>query len=209
MRHLVVSILIFHPFQHAPASVVVKVGINIGQRYTVGVKETFEKQVVLDGVNLRYAQTIGHNRACGRPTSGANHHVQFVLCRVDKVLHDEEVARKTHCLHNVQLKVHTLAHFLCKRFAIQFLCPIVCQLSQIVGLKLYSIQLFVSAQFLNLSLALFGWQLVLSVFVGCELVVQFFFRYTLSPLFLRSEVFGYGEERHNGRMVYRIDFHLI
>ena len=118
VRHLVVSVLIFYPFQHAPASVIVEVGINIGQRDTVGVKETFEKQVVLDGVYLRYAQTISHNRACRRPTSRPNHHVQFVLRRVDKVLHDKEVAWKAHCFHNVQFKVHTFAHLLCKRLAI-------------------------------------------------------------------------------------------
>ena len=65
VRHLVVSVFVFHPFEHLSASVVIEVGIDIGQRYTVGVEETLKQKVVFNRVYLRNAQTVGHNRTGG------------------------------------------------------------------------------------------------------------------------------------------------
>ncbi len=59
MRDLLGTIFFRHVFQHLIATVIVKVDVDIGQRYTVGVEETFEKEVVLDGVNLGDAQAVG------------------------------------------------------------------------------------------------------------------------------------------------------
>ena len=101
---VLVAVFVFHPFQHTASSVVVEVGIDIGQRDTVGVQETLEQQVVFQRVDLGDAQTVGHHRACGRATAGTYHHAQLVAGRVDEVLHDEEVARETHRLHDVQLE---------------------------------------------------------------------------------------------------------
>ena len=42
------------------AAVVIEVNINIGERDTVGVEESFEEEVVFQGVNLRDAETIRH-----------------------------------------------------------------------------------------------------------------------------------------------------
>ena len=46
------TVLVHNPLQHLAAAIVVEVGIDIGQRDTVGVQETLEQQVVLQGVNL-------------------------------------------------------------------------------------------------------------------------------------------------------------
>ena len=110
MRHLVVSVLVLHPLEHLAASVVVEVGIDIGERDTVGVEKTFEQQVVLDRVDLGDAQAVGDNRSGCRSTAWTYHDAQLVLSRVDEVLHDEEVARETHRLHDVQLELHSLVH---------------------------------------------------------------------------------------------------
>ena len=128
MRHLVVTVLVLHPLEHLTASVVVEVGIDIGERDTVGIEETFEKQVVLDRVDLRDAQAVSHNRAGCRATTRTHHHAQLVLCRVDEVLHDEEVAREAHRLHNVQLELDALVHFVGERFAVESLRSVVGEL---------------------------------------------------------------------------------
>ena len=101
---VLVAVFVFHPFQHPSASVVVEVGIDIRQRNTVGIEETLEQQVILQRVNLGDAQTVGHHTSCSRATSRPHHHSQLVAGRVDEVLHDEEVARETHRLHDVQLE---------------------------------------------------------------------------------------------------------
>ena len=61
--NLVVSVFVLNPFKHLASSVVVEVGIDIGEGNTVGVKESFEKQVILDWVNLGNTQAIGNNRS--------------------------------------------------------------------------------------------------------------------------------------------------
>ena len=50
---VLMTILIFHPFQHASTTIVIKVGIDIGQRDTVWIQETLKQQVVFQWVNLR------------------------------------------------------------------------------------------------------------------------------------------------------------
>ena len=111
VRNLVVSVFVLNPFEHFAASVVIEVGIDIRERNTVGVKESFEKQVVLDWVNLGDAQAIGYNRSCRRTTSRAYHYAKFVTCRVDEILHNKEVTGEAHGLHDVQFELHTLVNF--------------------------------------------------------------------------------------------------
>ena len=108
---VLVTVLVLDPLQHTAAAVVVEVGIDIGQRDTVGVQETLEQQVVLQRIDLRDAQTVGHHASSRRTTAGADHHVELVAGRVDEVLHNKEVARETHRLHDVELEAHTILYF--------------------------------------------------------------------------------------------------
>ena len=62
---VLVTVLVLYPLQHAASAIVVEVGIDIGQRDTVGVQETLEQQIVLQRVNLRNAQTVGHHASGG------------------------------------------------------------------------------------------------------------------------------------------------
>ena len=105
VAHAVGTILLLYPFDNAGTSIVVEVGINIGQRDTVGVEETFEQQVILDGVDLGDAEAIGHSRTGCRATSRTYADSQLFTAGADKVRHDEEVAREAHRLHDVQLKL--------------------------------------------------------------------------------------------------------
>ena len=114
MCAVLVAILLFHPLQHASASVVVEVSIDIGQGDTVGVEETLEQEVVLQRVELGDAQTVGHDASGSRSSSRSHHHAEFIACRVDEVLHDEEVAGETHRLHDVKLEPHSFQDLLGK-----------------------------------------------------------------------------------------------
>ena len=61
VAYTVGAIFILHPFDDASTSIIVEVGIDIGQRDAVGVEETFEQQVVFDGVNLGDAEAISYS----------------------------------------------------------------------------------------------------------------------------------------------------
>ena len=65
MSHFVLTIFVGHVAEHVGAAVIVEVHIDIGQRYTVGVEEALEKQVVAYRVDLRDTEAVGHHRAGG------------------------------------------------------------------------------------------------------------------------------------------------
>ena len=112
MRHVVLAVFLCHPVQHAAAAIIVKVHVNIGQRDTVGVEETLKKEVIFNGIDLRDAETVGHATTSGGATTGTDAHVEFLAGGANEVLHNEEVARETHCLHNMQFKLDALGGFL-------------------------------------------------------------------------------------------------
>ena len=95
------TILVHNPFQHLTTTIIIKVGINIRQRDTVGVKETLKQQVVFQRVDLGDTQAIGHHATCCRTTTRTHHDAQLIAGRIDEVLHDEKVARETHGLHDM------------------------------------------------------------------------------------------------------------
>ena len=53
MSTVLVPVLIFYPLQHLTSTIVIEVGIDIRQRDTVRIQETFKQQVVLQRVDLR------------------------------------------------------------------------------------------------------------------------------------------------------------
>ncbi len=72
----------------------------------------------IESGHLRDTQAIGHRRTGSRTTSRTYRHAQLMTGGIDKVLHNQEVSRETHRLHDVQLKVHTLLHLLRQGFTI-------------------------------------------------------------------------------------------
>ena len=69
VRHLVGAILVGDILQHLGAPVIIKVHIDIRQRDAVGIEETLEKEVILDGVDIGDAQAVGYGRAGRRATA--------------------------------------------------------------------------------------------------------------------------------------------
>ena len=192
------AIFVHHPFEHLATPIVVEVGVDIGQGNTVGIEETLKQQVVFQRVDLGDAQAIGHHAARCRTTPGPHPHTELAACRVDEVLHDEEVAGKTHGLHYVEFKAYAVVDLLRERIAIYAVCALVGKFSKIVGFKLNAIEFVIASEFLYLCFALFGRQGILSVFVGGKLPIEVLGGKLLAPLLLCAKVFGYGEEGHDG-----------
>ena len=203
------SIFIFYPFQHLTTSVIIEVCIDIRQRYTVGIQETLKQQIILQWVNLRNSQTIGHHTTSCGATSWPHHDIQFITCRVDKVLHDEEVTGEAHRLHDVQFKPDTVLHILRQWLAITAISAFICQFSQIISLELDAVNLIVATQLLNLLLPFLWCQLVLAILITGKLLIQVILRELLPPLFFRTERLRNGEERHNRVMVQAVDLYLV
>ncbi len=92
------------------ASIVIEIDIDIRQGNTVRIKETLEQQVVFYWVDVRDSEAVGYGAAGSRAPAGSydNPHVTGSL---DKILYDEEVTWKTHCLHNVKLKYDSFHDF--------------------------------------------------------------------------------------------------
>ena len=102
-----------------------------------------------------------------------------------------------------------LADALLQGVAIEAAGTLVGQLRQVVGLKLDAVDLVVASDSVDDLLSLLGRELVLSLFVGGELVVEVLLGIFLSPLLLRSEFLGDGEEGHDGSVVDVVDLHFV
>lgn len=88
---------------------------------TRSVKETFEQQVELQRVKIGDLQSIGHQRTGAGTASRANRHA-VILRPLDKLHHNQEVAREPHLVDNLQLDVQTfvvLRSTLCALFRIR------------------------------------------------------------------------------------------
>ena len=209
VRYLLLSVFLGHPAEHLAAAVVIEVHIDIGKGDTVRVQETLEQQVVLDGVYLRDSQAVGHRRTGRRTTSRPHGYAELGSGGVDKVLHDKEVTRETHRLHNIEFKHQTLLHFFTQRIAIKTFGTIECQLGQVVGLQLDTIQLLIASQTLDLGVGSFLVKHHFAVLIAGELVEQVLFGIFLAVFLLRTEVFGDGKGGHDRSMINGIKLHFI
>ena len=209
VRHLLLSILLGHPIEHSATTFVVEVDIDIGQRDTVRVEESLEQQVVLDRVNLRDSQAVCHCRTRCRTTTRAYPYAQLLACGTDKVLHDKEVARETHRLHNVELEAQTLRNLLREWCAISLLGTLHSEFCEVVGLELYAVELVVSSKLFDL---LFGCLLVhhnLAILVASELVEEILLGKACAVLLLGAEVGRDREYGHNWCVVNRVTLDLV
>ena len=209
MRHLLLTIFLGYPVQHPATAVVVEIHINIRQRNTVGVQEAFEKQVVFNRVYLCDSQAISHRRTCSRTTSRTYRYIEFFASGLDKILHNEEVPRETHGLHNMEFELDSFARFLVENLAISSVRSFQSQFLEVVCFELDSVQFIVTTQFIDFGMGLIFTQDYIAVFVLRKLVEQIFFRILLSIPLFGSKIFGNFEVRHNGGMVDAIEFNLV
>ncbi len=118
MRHLFLTIFFSYPIQYSSTTIIIKIHINIRQRNTVGIQETFEQQIVCNRVYFSDTQTICYGRTCRRSTSRSHRHIQFFTRGTNKILHNQEVTGKTHRLHNMKFEFDPFLHFLTQYFSI-------------------------------------------------------------------------------------------
>ena len=163
------AVFLHHPLQYLATAFVVEVGVDIRQRDAVGVKETFEEEVILQRVNLGDAQTVGHHAAGCGTTPRTHPHAELLTCRVDKILNDEEVAGKAHRLHDMELEAYAVVDLVREGRAIDAFGTLVSQFGEVVGLELDAVNLFETAKFLYLLPSFFLLQRVLPILVACEL----------------------------------------
>ena len=67
--------------------------------------------MVTQGLDIRYAQQIGHDTACGTAASRTDRNIMATAI-IDKIPDNEEIASIAHSVDDVQLKIQTLADLL-------------------------------------------------------------------------------------------------
>ena len=207
--HFLLAVFVGDVFQYLISAVVVEVHVDIGERYTVGVEESLEKEIVFDGIHLGDAEAIGRRRAGCGATSRPYADAQLLACHVDEVLHDEEVSREAHGLHYIQLEFQTLLDILRQRVAVALPGAGPCELLEVVGLELYAVELVVAAEPVDLLLRLLLAQHHIAVLVAGELVEEFLMGDAFAVFLLAAELVGYPEVGHDGGVVDGVELHLV
>ena len=88
---------------------VAEVDVDIRHRDALRVKEAFEIQRIMDGVEVGDAETVGNDRACRRTAARADRNA-LTLGVADEVGNDEEIIDKAHLGDHVDLVLQTPAH---------------------------------------------------------------------------------------------------
>ncbi len=101
MGNFFLSIFLGHVFKDLISSVIIKIDVYIRERDSVRIEKTFKEKVIFDRVYLGDSKTIGCSTSSGGSTTGTDAHSKFLSSCIDKILHDEKVSGKSHCLHYV------------------------------------------------------------------------------------------------------------
>ena len=202
------TVLLRHPIEHLAAAGILEVGIYIRQRYTVGVQESLEQQVVLQRIEVGYFQAVRDHRTGSGATSRSDAHIQFLTGGTDKVHHNEEVSGEAHGFHRMEFKLDTLLLLVGQRVTVALVSTFVGEVLQIIRLKLDAVEPVVAAEFVDTFFRLLLGHDYLAVLVARELVVELLVCELLPPLLLRAERLRYIEQRHNRVFVQVIDLHL-
>ena len=81
-----------------------EVHVNIRHGNTFRIQETFEEQVVADGIDIGDMQTVGNDGTCRRPPSGPDHD-PVLPGVIDIVPYDQKIVHISHLPDGIQLKV--------------------------------------------------------------------------------------------------------
>ena len=208
VRHLIRPVFLCNPLQHPLTSVIIEVDVNIRQRDTIGIQKTLEQQIILHRVNIRDTQAIRHGTPRGRTTS-RSHDYPHIPSRLNKILHDQEVSRETHRLHDMQLENQTLHNIRWNILPITPLGTLHRQLLQIIRLQLDTVKPVISPQLLHFLLGIFLAHNDLTLLVTGKLVKQILLRESLPVLLLRTDLRRDRENRHQRVGIQFIFFNFI
>ena len=100
------AVFLAHIFNHAATVGLAEVDIEVRHGHAFGVQETLEQQRVFQRVKVGNLQRIRHKRSRARTTTRP-HRAAVLFCPVDKVLHNQKIAREAHLDNRLQLEIQT------------------------------------------------------------------------------------------------------
>ena len=110
LAHCIHTIGTLHVLNGAITVVLTEVNVKVRHRNAFRIEETFEQQSIMQRIQVRNTQRIGHKRTSTGPATGPHcHTVSFGP--VDKVLHDKEVTGKLHGRDCLELVVQAFDIF--------------------------------------------------------------------------------------------------
>ena len=107
LRDRLTPVLVRHVLDHALAALDGEVDVDVRHRDALGVQEALEQQVVLERVDVRDPERVGHDRA-GRGAAARADGDAAVLREADEVPDDQEVGGEAHLLDHRQLQLEPL-----------------------------------------------------------------------------------------------------
>ena len=105
--HMVRAIFAGHIVNHLLPTLVAKVNIKVRHRHPLRVQKPLKQQIVLHGVNICNANTIGSNGP-GAGATPRSHRYTLILGVLHKIYHDQVIVSVTHLLYGVQLILQPL-----------------------------------------------------------------------------------------------------
>ena len=127
---MVLAVLFLDVLDHAVATFIVKVHVDIRHGDTLRIEEALEEEVVADRVQIRDAKAISGGAARGGSTARADGNA-VALGPVDEVLDDEEIVREAHAGDGLQLEVEAGGLLLVQRLAVTLFRAVVAELAHV------------------------------------------------------------------------------
>ena len=113
LRHPVVAVLAGDVLDDLVPARVLEVDVDVRHRHPVGVEEALEGEAVLERIDRRDAERVGHDAA--RRRSAAGDHDPLLPGEPREVGHDQEVRRVPHPVDDPELVVEPVAHLVRQR----------------------------------------------------------------------------------------------
>ena len=104
LRHPVAPVLLLHVREHAVATPVVEVDVDVGHLHALAVEEALEDEPVAERLDVGDAEHVAHQRSGGAAAAGTDANA-VAARRADQVPHDQEVRRETGLTDDVELHV--------------------------------------------------------------------------------------------------------
>jgi len=95
------------------AARILEVDVDVRHRHPVGVQEALERQAVLERIDRRDAERVGHDRSRRAPPAGR--HDPPLAGEADEVGHDQEVGAVPHPIDDPELVVEPVADLIGNR----------------------------------------------------------------------------------------------
>ena len=104
LAHRITAVLVGHIVDYPVTLLHAEIHIEVRHGYPFRVKETFEQQVVANGIQIGNLEGIGHQRASAGPPPRPYRHL-VVLTPLNEVGNNQEVTGKAHLIDDIQLEL--------------------------------------------------------------------------------------------------------